>query len=161
MSVASDILLRIQTVDSSSSATLEDITSTIKSDAWELASAFIQTNQASANITNRSVTDSFTAAEEILWGLDHFKSDIRDIIKLGKVVMPYKCLKSGIAIVVIYTKNKVYKFPTNNVNYFNATITSVKHYGAQRYFQTQSEAAYATTAQNSGNAIITNYNYTQ
>lgn len=129
------------------------------SEGWESACEAVQgeTNQ----ITEKSSTDSWTTQEEEDYALNHFRSGIVDIIKAGKAVIPYRSTKTGHVKYIIITRNKVYKFPNNNVNYFNAAVQSVKYYGAESYFTSIGESSNAGSIQTTGNNFISNYNYTQ
>ena len=159
MSVASDIVTEILSVDSSSSVSESDITNTMKNEAWESACEAVQNE--TTTITEKVSTSTWTSTEESDYGLDHFNAGIRAAIKAGRAVIAYKSNRIGYKKYVIYTKNKVYKFPTTNVNYFNAAVNSVKYYGAGSYFGSLQQTSNQTTANNTGNNYVQNYNYTQ
>ena len=159
MSVASDIVTEILSVDSSSSVSESDITNTMKNEAWENACEAVQNE--TTTITEKVSTSTWTSTEESDYGLDHFNAGIRAAIKAGRAVIAYKSNRIGYKKYVIYTKNKVYKFPTTNVNYFNAAVNSVKYYGAGSYFGSLQQTSNQTTANNTGSNYVQNYNYTQ
>ena len=159
MSVASDILTEIQSTDTNSTATIDDITDAMKSEAWEDASEYVKDDNPTISITSKDPTGSWTSQEEEDYALNHFTSGIRAIIKNGKAVIPYKSNKTGYVKYVIITRNKVYNFPTNNVNYWNAAQGAVKFYGASRYFSSINDSTNSVTCTNNGNSFVNNYNY--
>tara|TARA_B100000945_G_scaffold315965_2_gene316044 strand:+ start:221 stop:709 length:489 start_codon:yes stop_codon:yes gene_type:complete len=159
VSVASDILSEIQATDNSSTATIDDITDAMKSDGWENAAEYVKTDNPTILITSKDPTTTWTSQDEETYALDHFTDGIRAIIKAGKAVIPYKSTLTDYTKYVIITRNKVYNFPTNNVNYWNAVQGAVKYYGASSYFASISESTNATTCTNSGNSFINSYNY--
>lgn len=158
MSVASDIVTQVLAVDSSSSVDENSITSTIKSEAWENACESVKNE--TTTIEDKSSTSTWTSNEESDYGLDHFNAGIRAAIKAGRAVIAYRCNRVGYKKHIVVTKNKVYKFPNSNVNYFNAAVNSVKYYGAGSYFDSLNQTSNQTTANNTGNSYVQNYNYT-
>lgn len=159
MSLASDILTEIQAVDNSSSANISNITDAIKDTAWQSACAALQGE--SASITDKIINSVWTVSDKEAHGINHFPTDIQALILQGKAVIPYKCTLGGNTKRVVFTRNKVYKFPTTNVNYFNAAVNSVKYYGAGSYFSSVNQTSNMNTANNTGNNYVQNYNYTQ
>jgi len=158
MSVKSDIIQQILIIDDSVSVNENDLTSTIISDAWTNACNSVQNENSS--ITDKSSTSTWTSSEESDYGLDHFNAGIRAAIKAGRAVIPYKSTRPGYNKHIVITKNKVYKFPNSNVNYFTAAVNSVKYYGAGTYFQSVNATSNQTTANNAGNSYVQNFNYT-
>ena len=159
MSLSSDILTQIQAVDNSSSANISNITDAIKSTAWEAACVALQGETAA--ITDKTSNSVWTTSEKESYGINHFPTSIQTLIVSGKAVIPYKCTVAGETKRVVITRNKVYKFPTSNVNYFNAAVGSVKYYGAGSYFDSVNQSSNMTVANNTGTNYVQNYNYTQ
>lgn len=156
MSVKSDIADYANSLDSSLNLTESNISNIMVSGAWEDVCDSVQSENSS--ITDRSATGTWSVAEKTNYALDHFPTSLQGLIMNGKVVMPYKSTIEGYLARIVYTNNKVYKFPTNNVNYFNSAVSNVKYYGAARYFNSV-QSNYETNATSAGNTAVQNYNY--
>tara|TARA_R100000231_G_C5326515_1_gene164997 strand:+ start:1466 stop:1945 length:480 start_codon:yes stop_codon:yes gene_type:complete len=156
MSVRSDIVAKIQSVDSSSSVSSSDITDSIISSAWERVCDSVQDEN--SDISDKSTGTTWSATEKRAYGIAHFRPDLQSAIISGKVTMPYKSDIVGHIRRVVYTQNKLYKFPTNNVNYFNSAVDNVSYYGAVSYFNSI-QSNYETNATTVANAQVANYNY--
>ena len=156
MSVKSDIADYANTVDTNLSLTDSDISDTMVSEAWENSCEAVSNETTS--ITDRSSTGVWSVADKENYAVNHFPTSIQTIIVSGKAIMPYKSDIEGYEARVVYTNNKVYKFPTNNVNYFNSAVDNVSYYGAARYFNSV-QSSYETNATNAGNSAVANYNY--
>ena len=156
MSLKTDIVSRIQSVDSSSSVSASDITDSIISSAWEKVCDSVQNEN--SNITDKSTGSFWSASEKSDYAITHFRPDLQTAIIAGKVTMPYKSDIVGNVRRVVYTQNNLYKFPTNNVNYFNSAVDNVSYYGAVSYFNSV-QSSYETNATNIANTQVANYNY--
>lgn len=159
ISVASDIVSSVNSINTSVGITVNAITDAMISDAWTNVCESLQNETNS--ITERAATGTWTSADESTYGLNHFKQGIRDVIKAGKAVIPYKCTKSGFEKVVIITNSKIYKFPTNNLTYFASAQYAVEKFGAASYFDSVNQTTNKNTALSQGNSRVQNYNYTQ
>tara|TARA_R100000231_G_scaffold96154_1_gene71987 strand:+ start:7947 stop:8426 length:480 start_codon:yes stop_codon:yes gene_type:complete len=159
MSVKSDIVTRIQAIDTGASISESDISNTMVDSAWEDTCDAVSGE--SNLITSRNTSGTWSAQDEDDYAIDHFKTGIQNIIKAGRATFPYRSTLSGKERYIVYTNNKVYKFPANNVNYFNSTLANIEYYGAAAYFSSVSQSTNQATATNTGNAAVANYNYAQ
>ena len=157
MSVKSDIADYANAVDTSLSLTDSDISDTMVSEAWEDSCDAVSGETTS--ITDRSSTGVWSVSDKENYAVNHFPTSIQSIIISGKAIMPYKSDIEGYEARVVYTNNKVYKFPTNNVNYFNSAVANVKYYGAASYFGSVNATSNQTSSTNAGNNAVANYNY--
>ena len=157
MSVKSDIASYANTVNTNLSLTASDISDSMVSEAWEDACEAVkgQTN----TISDRNTSGLWSVTDKTNFAITHFPSSIQSAIIGGKAIMPYKSTISGYEARIVYTNNKVYKFPTTNVNYFNSAVTNVKYYGAASYFSSVNATSNQTTSTNAGNRAIAAYNY--
>jgi|9_EtaG_2_1085328.scaffolds.fasta_scaffold28096_3 hypothetical protein len=159
MSVKSDIVSKIQAINTSQVVTVNDITDTMISNGWKNVCIALQSETSS--ITDRTTSGSWSSADEVTYGLNHFRPSIRNLIKNGKAVIPYKSTKPGYQKVMIATFDKIYKFPTTNLAYFASAQNAIKNFGAAEYFTANNQGTNSTTATTQGNSAVQNYNYTQ
>jgi len=157
MSVKSDIATYANSVDNSLSLTDSDISDSMVSEAWGNSCDSVSTQTSS--ITNKTSTSTWSNTDKENYALNHFPASIQSAILAGKAVIPYESTISGFEARVVFTNNKVYKFPTNNVNYFNSAVANIKYYGAASYFGSVNATSNQTTSTNAGNTAVANYNY--
>jgi hypothetical protein len=157
MSVKSDIASYANTVNNSLSLTDSDISDSMVSSAWEDSCDAVKGQTSS--ITDRNTSGLWSVTDKENFALTHFPTSIQTAITSGKAVIPYRSTITGYEARVVITNNKVYKFPTNNVNYFNSAVANVKYYGAARYFGSVNATSNQTTSTNAGNTAVANYNY--
>ena len=157
MSVKSNIVNRINTINTSANVTEADISFSMISTGWENVCEAVQGQN--ALITEKLTNSTWSVLELRGYGLTHFKPVFRASILNGKVAMPYKSDITGSLRRIVITQNKVYKFPTSNVNYFDSAVQNVSNYGAAAYFDSVQQTLNRNTATNAGNSAVSNYNY--
>ena len=161
MSVRQDVVDAIEAIDSNASVTVDDIDSDVLSYALQTGAEEVESDHPNVGIVSKDPTGSWTTAEEETYGLHHMREGMRLVIKAGKAVFPYRCQLPNLERCILITKDKIFSFPTNNVNYFNAARGAVADFGAEKYFTDNNQTTYASTSNTNGTNYVANYNYQQ
>ena len=170
-SLESRVLTAIQAVDSNitslSNSSKDKIHNQWNYNAWLSACQYAKqedSNKVTEGTLNNANTTFFPMTISDL-GIDHFKTDMRDVILSGNCVMPYYGMipKQGDSTgfettsrVTVFLKNKCFKFDKDYPSYFRAVRDGVHHYFAQAYFVEEGETNNSNSALSNGNDYYDN-----
>ena len=98
---------------------------------------------------------------------ENFDSDFKTALLQGNTLFPYYGMipkphasegNDARSRIFVITTNKIFKFDTSNVVYFNSVKNSIKHYIASEFFTARGDAGDSTYSSNAVTNGQTTYN---
>ena len=135
--------------------------------AWRSACEYADTQDLSKVEEGNISSGAVTTENDAYWGLDHFDSDFKTALLQGNTLFPYYGMipkphasegNDARSRIFVITTNKIFKFDTSNVVYFNSVKNSIKHYIASEFFTARGDAGDSTYSSNAVTNGQTTYN---